>query len=627
MKKFIIILLGLVLAIPSFADTVSENKATDAAAAFFNKGVATRSAVKPFLVWTGGNGTRAPYAPPFYVFNNPNGGWVVISGEDSGRAILAWSDKGLFDPNDMAESTAAWFDEYANQINWARAHQLSPSDASLKEWSDLLEGRIRKTDPSEILCATPSWNQRLPYNYYCPEQNSKRTVTGCVATATAEVMWYHKWPERGHGTLPDYTYKKSSTTYNISGHELTTVYDWESMATSYPASVPASAGAGAYNVAQLIYDLGVMVQASFGTSGTGAETHRIGSGLAKYMYYDTTMRYCLRNNYTQSQWTNMMIADLTNGLPIIYGGQSEDGAHAHQFVVDGYKPSEDKFHINWGWGGYNNGWFSLQSFISYEESDSGYKEYNYRYKQDAIFNIKPHKPAEDIGATKDYKLYVYYKTSRLGFVASYNQIDKDASISKEDMIQGDAPVDSFYLYSNIMNYGLYETGDIYLRYIIADYQSDAKSVLSSKTSTSFQPSSVLQLLRKKVQLSSSPVLGDKIMVSWATDTTSIEKYNPIVGTYRTRACNDNIPLYDIPFIAVKDGGVYASGEYFDFEIVNSRTAPADMTVTWYFDDSPVETDAVYKKASRLLTTGEHTIKAVVTIGGETQTLVQKIRVE
>lgn len=88
-------------------------------------------------------------------------------------------------------------------------------------------------------------------------------------------------------------------------------------------------------------------------------------------------------------------------------------------------------------------------------------------------------------------------------------------------------------------------------------------------------------------------------------------------------------MYDIPFIAVKDGGVYSVGEYFDYEIVNSRTAPSDMSVTWTFDTESITPDEIYGKASRLLTSedaGPHTIKAVVIIDGVTQTLIQEITV-
>ena len=105
---------------------------------------------------------------------------------------------------------------------------------------------------------------------------------------------------------------------------------------------------------------------------------------------------------------------------------------------------------------------------------------------------------------------------------------------------------------------------------------------------------------------------------------------PILAKYTYLSINDNIPIYDIPFIAVKDGGLYHVNDYFDFVITNSRTVPKDMTIVWYFDEDEVTLDEKTLQASRLLTLEDagktHTVKAVVTIDNVTQTLIQEITV-
>lgn len=404
MKKIIIILLGLALAIPSFADTVSENKATDAAAAFFNKGVATRSAVKPFLVWTGGNGTRAPYAPPFYVFNNPNGGWVVISGEDSGRAILAWSDKGLFDPNDMAESTAAWFDEYANQINWARARQLTPSDASLKEWSDLLEGRIRRTPTPVKELGLATWNQGSPYNQNCPRisdgvvsySEGTRTKTGCVATATAIVMRYYRHPAKGTGTVGGYAsyidssdIKPSPVAPTVDLDADMDGYDWANMPLDSPSGWNSTQKEA---VAKLMFHIGLAVEMEYGTKSSGSFQRKIHRALLEHFDYDPSMRIYSRGECNQSAWLELFKSELDANRPVIIAGRKSNGDGGHEFIAEGYD-SEDNIRINWGWGGSQNGYFALTYFKTSAQDASGS---DYRYSQTILTGIQPNASGQEL---------------------------------------------------------------------------------------------------------------------------------------------------------------------------------------------------------------------------------------
>ncbi len=603
MKKTIITLLILALSISVYADTISQLKATDAAKAFFNDNNATRSGVSPVLVWTGGDGTRAPYAPPFYVFNNPNGGWVVISGEDSGRAILAWSDKGVFDPITLPDNAAAWFEEYANQINWARAHQLTPSEETIKEWADLLDGRIRKTTGKDL--GTANWNQSAPYNNYCPRINAgavsystgTKTLTGCVATATAIVMRFHSKPDKGTGTVGGYasyidsddiTPSPTAPTVNL---DEDSGYDWSVMPLGTPSSDEQIAA-----VAKLMYHVGLAVKMEYGTKGSSASQINVHKALVDNFDYDASMHIMRRSDYSATEWLNAIKTELDADRPIIFAGRK--GNSGHEFVVDGYN-AEDLVKINWGWGGAYNGYFSLSSLKTTPGDNSGG---DYRYDQSILIGIKP-----DAGGQEAYSLRLY---------------DTGVSLVSEPNLA--SPSTTFNVKVRVLNAGgkaISETCT--LRVYVADYSNDLKGSASGPATSSSWATNTVKTWNPwacNLQNRTKPLLGDKLIVCY-------KNTNGDFVQIRGESDNDNIPLFDIPFIAVKDGGRYSVGEYIDFKIVNSRTASADMTVAWTFDGEDVELDLVTGQANKKLTApGTHTIKAVVTINGETQTLVQKILV-
>lgn len=610
MKKVIIILLGLILAIPSFAETVSQSKATSAAAAFFNNGVATRSNVNPFLVWTGGNGTRAPYAPPFYVFNNPNGGWVVIAGENSGRAVLAWSDKGVFDPNDMAESTAAWFAAYAEEINAARSRNLTPTEESLREWSELLQGRIRRTQG--VLLNTAAWGQSNPYNLQCPTINGKHAVSGCVATALAITMRYHQHPSKGTGTVGGYTLKTkvnsdSTLTAPTVNLDEDSGYDWSNM----PLGTP-----GGWNstqkdaVAKLIYHCGLASEMKYGLGGSSAPTAKAFRSLVANMGYDASAVILNRESYTISEWVALLKNEFDNDRVVIFDGYNPSGSGSgHCFVGDGYD-SDDRIHINWGWNGSASDGYFASTYLrpgTAEDASSG----DYRQGQNVIIGIRP--------STTNISEMLFRITQEFEMVTDINY---NASGYPFDVSFG------------IANDGQY-TAKCTVQLYLCGYDNTMKEPCKMKSYGQLSPGYYIQASStrsywtdcKMTSLASSglkPELGDKFMAA-VEDSSSTYR---LVTRKTSFSLNNNIPVYDIPFIAVKDGGVYSVGEYFDCVIVNSRTAPNAMTVTWSFDGTPVTLDEVIGQASVKLTDpGDHTVKAVVEIGGETQTLVQKIRVE
>lgn len=607
MKKIVAILFVLALSLPAMADTVSLTKATDAASAFFNAGSQTRAGrVTPQLVWMGAEVTRSPYSAPFYVFNNPQGGWIMIAGEDSGHAILGWSDEGRFDPSDLPANAAAWFEEYANQITWARTHFLPQSEASAREWSDLLEGRLRRTVGKEL--GTATWNQGEPYNNNCPRINSgevsyssgTKTFTGCVATATAIVMRYHKHPAKGIGSVGGYTSYIDLTDINPSPTAKTvnlgddSGYDWEVMPISTPVTDTAIAA-----VAKLMFHVGLAVKMEYGTKGSSASQINVHKALVDNFYYDPSMHIMHRSDYSATEWLNAIKAELDDDRPIVFSGRK--GNSGHEFVVDGYN-SEDQVRVNWGWGGVNNAYYSL-SFLKTTPGDNSGGDY--RYNQSILIGIKP-----ATGGQEAYSLRLY----NTGF----------SLISEPNLA---SPSTSFNVKVSILNSGgkaISETCS--LRVYVADYSNTLQGGSSAIATTTSWETSIFKTWSPwacNLKNRTTPLLGDKLVVCYKNKNGDFVQIRGESDSY-----NDNIPLYDIPFIAVKDGGHYSVGDYYDFKIINTRTTPANISVGWYFDGDQIELDSITGQANKKLTeAGDHIVKAVVTIAGETQTLIQEIHVE
>lgn len=317
-------------------------------------------------------------SPAYYVFDNTGGpGFVIVAGDDVAMPVLGYSFEHEFSKDNLPANLKAWLEYMRDEVNEARRSGAKAESAVTRAWSQVEVG----TPVVEL--ETARWNQTEPYNQLCPTINGQPTYTGCVITALAIVMRYHQWPEKGVGTLPGYetyNYKVSVPDLPL-GH----VYDWNNMPLQYPYSGYSQEEATA--VATLMRDCGVMVQADYGplgSSGTGATTFNIPSLLATYMGYDKSARSVSRNSYSTAEWNAMMKRELDSSRPIIYSGASSEAGHA--FVLDGYT-DRDYYSVNWGWGGYCNGYFLLTA-LNPSGQGAGGSEGGYNASQDAVIGIQ-----------------------------------------------------------------------------------------------------------------------------------------------------------------------------------------------------------------------------------------------
>lgn len=313
---------------------------------------------------------------PFYAFNiGRNDGFVIVSGDDRTPQILGYAKGGQYDEAALPEHMRAWLQGYADQIEYLR------QTGAKYEAPRLLSQRAALTP---LLKST--WDQGAPYNNKCPlkPSSSERTVTGCVATALAQVINYYRYPSQTLAPIPAYT----TSTLKINMPEIPqTTIDWTNMRNSYAGS---STTAQKNAVATLMLLCGQAVMMDYDVSSAGGSGTALAydvKALQKYFGYDKTVRALSRNAFSTADWESMIYDELAAGRPVLYSGASTGGGHA--FVVDGYD-GNGLFHINWGWGGYDDSFFLLSVLNPYNNESIGSSSSGdgFSFGQEAIVGIQ-----------------------------------------------------------------------------------------------------------------------------------------------------------------------------------------------------------------------------------------------
>ena len=377
MKKLMFLFLAMLLALTASAERVTAEQALQQARQFMTGKSFT--AAKPLTVRSSRHqapGQQADAA--LYVVNAQGQGFVIVSGDDRTIPILGYSDNGQMDTDNMPEHVKAWMQGYADQIAWLEEHpNAAPAAKTLSAPS--ISPLLGKTQ----------WNQYEPYNNLCPilyfkDGQSGRCITGCVATAMAQVMYYHKWPAQTTKEIPGYT-QKYSNTYDMEVPAIpVTTIDWGNMLPRYNGSETDEQNNA---VAQLMVMCGTSVHMSYSPGGSSANSARVSAALKEYFDYAATTTNVSRSDYKLSEWNELIYNELAEGRPVVYGGQSSGGGH--EFVIDGYD-KDDYFHVNWGWGGSSDGYFLLSILNPYSNQGAGASssQDGYSYDQDANIGIQ-----------------------------------------------------------------------------------------------------------------------------------------------------------------------------------------------------------------------------------------------
>lgn len=272
---------------------------------------------------------KASEQPAYYIFTSSNDDkFVIVSGESKLNEVVAYGDKMSKDESKQSPYFKQFLKDYERVVKAVRSNtiQASTTPSQLK----------RKVEP----LLTCKWSQYAPFNKYTPVIQGDRTPTGCVATATAQVMYHHKWPKNRPA---DYI---AST-----GDEarMSSTYWWDDMKDT---SNKMFSSRSQQAVGVLMYDIGKAVRMRYYHKGSDSNLQNACNALRHN--FDYTVRYLVKDVLPANEFLKEVMQELSDGYPVLVVG----GPHA--FVYDGYD-EQGFIHTNWGWGGQEDGYFDINT--------------------------------------------------------------------------------------------------------------------------------------------------------------------------------------------------------------------------------------------------------------------------
>lgn len=388
MKKRAPIFLSLILIVQMLcAGPVDPEKAISIARNFYYEraNIGSRMALEDIMLIQSQTRTKDE-KPVMYIFNMAGKkGFIIVSGDDAVLPVLAYSFESNFSSENPAPALSALLKWYEDQIVFMRDHNIAASEETVNAWDRYSRAELPAKGVAAVSpLLTTTWDQGCYYNAQCPYDASAgsymcyRCPSGCGATAQAQIMKYHAYPTQGTGS---HSYTSSYGT--LSANFGTTTYNYGSM----PNNVTSANAA----VATLMYHIGVSVEMDYSPAGSGSFITDHRASFVSDFNYKSTTQAVSKSSYTNTQWAALLKGDLDNSRPIFYTGFDQGGSSGHAFVVDGYQNNgayTDNFHINWGWGGYENGYFLLND-LTPSPGGIGGGSYNFNYNNAAIVHIEP----------------------------------------------------------------------------------------------------------------------------------------------------------------------------------------------------------------------------------------------
>lgn len=306
-----------------------------------------------------------------YAYNIGNGqGFVIISGDERMPEVFGYADEGSLDPQQIPENMRFWMQQYAENVKQLQA------------------GKQMTAIPTHSAVApflTAKWNQGAPYNMQCPKdtKDGKASMTGCVATAMAQVLYYVQ-PD-GCTTLNSYITEIRKM--NVPALPSTT-FNWSIMRNTYTSS---DNDASAQEVAKLMRYCGQAVEMDYKSSTSGAYASEIAPALIDNFGLSPNIENIDRYDYTSLEWDNMIYKELVEGRPVMIGGRNMDAGH--RFLCHGYDGA-GLYYINWGWGGSSDGFFDL-NHLNPDNQGIGGSNGGYSGNMDIIIGIRKTAPGDE----------------------------------------------------------------------------------------------------------------------------------------------------------------------------------------------------------------------------------------
>lgn len=374
--QFLLVLLLALGYSPLQAKRITQWQAQQQAYSFWGKQMPQKAKAKSRTA------TTASPSDAYYVFNNDAGGFVIIAGDDAVTPVLGYTSTGSFDAENLPDGLKDLLKSYERQIAALGDNYVANQTAT------------RTAFTGEKLLKTAEWNQMAPFNKYTPNNY----VTGCVATAGAIVMKHHGYPAKGTGSH-SYTWNGKDLTANFE-HD----YDWASM----PAKYDGTNDADFDGVARLMADLGVAVEMNYAKDGSGSYIGDLVTALQKYYGYSKLSHLMAIEDVGAEAWNGRLREEIDANRPILYSAvDSNKGGHS--FVIDGYK--DESFSVNWGWGGYCDGFYRIGAL----NPETGGKPLGDKYNlsQSAVFSLQPSDGEEVISNLGFIKVDGYLETMNM----------------------------------------------------------------------------------------------------------------------------------------------------------------------------------------------------------------------
>lgn len=319
----------------------------------------------------------------YYVFDgNDAKGFVIVAGDDRLPSIIGYSDNENFDTANMPEACKAWLDAVAYSVE----NLSTTEDAAVYAQAKAITYPTKVVEP----LLKSQWGQDAPYNTLTPEVNGEPTVTGCVATATAQIMYYYKYPARPTGTV-SYTDNGVQRTIDFDSEP---AFDWANMLPTYNS---ASSETSCTAVAQLMKCVGYGAKMRYGTAESAADPYVSAEALINNFGYDPNIHHYERELLSDNEWVDIITGELYAGRPVLYGGNDYEGKIGHSFVCDGYDGA-GLFHFNWGWKGRCDGYYNL-SALSPTTQGIGGTSRTYSFVQNVECHIQPLGRGESVPQT------------------------------------------------------------------------------------------------------------------------------------------------------------------------------------------------------------------------------------
>jgi hypothetical protein len=365
MKRILLVLLVVISTVSMYAKDVDQSKAKQVARNFAVQRDRRANQLQLDVVYSHPMPNTRDAA--FYVVNLGETGFVIVSANDVAHPVIGYSfDRPWPTEGNIPPQITDYLDDLAGQIEAASTQ--TPDRGISSEWQELMainpnnppQPKGNRTEVGPLL--TTIWDQGQYYNAMCPEDANGpdgHALTGCVATAMAQIINYHGYPTSGRGT---HSYQSNYGTLSVNFAESN--YDYANMP---DALTNESSDAQVNSVAKLVSDCGIAVNMAYGAGESGAYDPDARAALINFFHYSPDLGLAERPFYEAEEWHAMLREELDNSRPIYYTGQKQYTAHA--FVCDGYN-SEGYFSFNFGWSGVGNGWYLTDAVLDYTSSQT-----------------------------------------------------------------------------------------------------------------------------------------------------------------------------------------------------------------------------------------------------------------